>query len=149
MGLSDLYKTMGRKRDAIAMWRAADSVSGDSSDAARLPVSPSEAEAERWFADRARTLLGTLKRNARAGESVGSTEFAYAYASLRDTTETLHWFDSMLVRREPAVQAIPLDPEFDFLRDDPRYRAWEAKLPWSPRRPAPVSTPEEQGTAPQ
>jgi serine/threonine-protein kinase len=149
MGLSDLYKTMGRRRDAIAMWRAADSVSGDSSDAARLPVSPSEAEAERWFADLARTRLDLLKRNARAGESVGSTDFAYAYATLRDTTETLHWFDSMLVRREPAVQAIPLDPEFDFLRDDPRYRAWEAKLPWSPRRPAPVSVPEEQGTAPQ
>ena len=82
-------------------------------------------------------------------EWVGSTAFAYAYASLRDTTETLHWFDSMLVHRDPAVQAIPLDPEFDFLRDDPRYRVWEAKLPWSPRRPGPVSTPEEQGAAPQ
>ena len=54
MGLSDLYKTMGRMRDAIAMWRAADSVSGDSTDAARLPVAPSEAEAARWFTDQAR-----------------------------------------------------------------------------------------------
>ena len=147
MGLSDLYKTMGRMRDAIAMWRAADSVSGDSSDAAHLPIAPSEAEAGRWFADQARTWLDTVKRDAPAGEWVGPTAFAYAYASLRDTTETLHWFDSMLVHRDPALQAIPLDPEFDFLRDDPRYRAWEAKLPWGPRTP-PVSTPaEEQGAA--
>ena len=104
MGLSDLYKTMGRMRDAIAMWRAADSVTGDSSDAAHLPIAPSEAEAGRWFADQARTWLDTVKRDAPAGEWVGPTAFAYAYASLRDTTETLHWFDSMLVHRDPAFR---------------------------------------------
>jgi DNA-binding SARP family transcriptional activator len=146
MGLSDLYKSMGRARDAIAMWRAADSVSADSTDEARLPVAPSEAEAARWFADQARHRLVTLQQNARAGEWVGPTDFAYAYASVRDTTETLRWFDSMLVHRDPALQAVPLDPEFDFLRDDPRYKAWEAKLPWSRRGPGPVSTPaEDQG----
>ena len=50
--------------------------------------------------------------------------------TVRDTNETLRWFDSMLVHRDPPVQAVPLDPDFDFLRDDPRYKAWEAKLPW-------------------
>jgi DNA-binding SARP family transcriptional activator len=143
MGLSDLYEMMGRRRDAIAMWRAADSVTGDSSDLAHLPIAPSEAEAGRWFADHARTRLETVKRDASAGELVEPSAFAYAYASLWDTTETLHWFDSMLVYRDPAVQAIPLDPEFDFLRDDPRYEAWEAKLPWG-RAPRPVSTPAEE-----
>ncbi|MGH7513925.1 MAG: BTAD domain-containing putative transcriptional regulator [Gemmatimonadales bacterium] len=146
MGLSDLYKAMGRMRDAIAMWRAADSVSGDSADAAHLPVAPSEAEAARWFAEEARRSLDTLLRNARAGNWAGSSSFAYAYAGVRDTTETLHWFDSMLVHRDPAVQAIPLDPEFDFVRDDPRYQAWEAKLPWSRHGSGPRSTPaEDQG----
>ena len=150
MGLSDLYRTMGRMRDAIAMWRAADSVSGDSTDAARLPVAPSEADAARWFTDRARDRLDALQRNARAGEWVGSRAFAYVYASLRDTNETLRWFDSMLVHRDPSLQAVPLDPEFDFLRDDPRYKAWEAKLPWSRRGPGPVSTPaEDQGVPPR
>jgi hypothetical protein len=74
--------------------------------------------------------VDTLERKARAGEGVGSTEFAYAYAAVRDTNATLRWFDSMLVNREPALQAVPLDPDFDFLRGDPRYKAWEAKLPW-------------------
>jgi DNA-binding SARP family transcriptional activator len=130
MGLSDLYRTMGRMGDAIAVWRAADDAAADSTDAARLPVAPSEAEAARWFADRARYRVDTLERKARAGEAVGSTAFAYAYAALRDTAATLRWFDSMLVKREPALQAVPLDPDFDFLRGDPRYQAWEAKLPW-------------------
>ena len=64
--------------------------------------------------------------------------------------ETLRWFDSMLVHRDPSLQAVPLEPEFDFLRDDPRYKAWEAKLPWNRRGPGPVSTPaEEQGVPPR
>jgi DNA-binding SARP family transcriptional activator len=139
-GLSDLYKTTGRMRDAIAVWRAADSVSADSTDAARLPVAPSEAVAARWFADQARMRVDTLERKARAGQRVGSTAFAYAYAAVRDTNATLRWFDSMLADREPALQAVPLDPEFDFLRGDLRYKAWEAKLPWR-RRSAPARMP--------
>jgi hypothetical protein len=31
--------------------------------------------------------------------------------------------------------AVPAAPSLDFIRNDPRYRAWEAKLPW--RQPAP------------
>jgi serine/threonine-protein kinase len=149
MGLSDLYRAMGRTKDAIAMWRAADEVSGDSTDAARLPVAPTEAEAARWFSDRSREGLERLQREARAGDWVGPRAFAYAYASLRDTTETLRWFDSMLVQRDPALQAVPLDPAFDFLRGDPRYQVWEAKLPWSRAKPAPVSTPAEEQGVPQ
>ena len=150
MGLSDLYRTMGRMRDAIAMWRASDEVGADSADAARLPVAPTEAEAARWFADEARRQLNTLQRRARDGEWFGAGSFANTYAELRDTSETLQWFDSMLVHRDPSVHNIPNDPDFDFLRDDPRYKAWEAKLPWSRRGSGPVSTTaEDQGAPPQ
>jgi len=89
MGLSDLYRTMGRMRDAIAMWRASDEVGADSADAARLPVAPTEAEAARWFADEARRQLNTLQRRARDGEWFGAGSFANTYAELRDTSETL------------------------------------------------------------
>jgi hypothetical protein len=111
---------------------------------------PTEAEADRWFADEARRQLDTLRRRARDGEWFGAGSFANAYAELRDTSETLQWFDSMLVHRDPPVHNIPNDPDFDFLRDDPRYQAWEAKLPWSRRGAAPVRSPaEEQSAAPQ
>ena len=40
------------------------------------------------------------------------------------------WFDSMQVRRDPSLWSIPIDPALDFIRSDPRYRAWEAQLPW-------------------
>jgi len=51
----------------------------------------------------------------------------------------------MLVHRDPTLVAVPLSPNFDFLRDDPRYKAWEAKLPWSRHVSGPVSTPAEEG----
>jgi hypothetical protein len=36
----------------------------------------------------------------------------------------------MRVGRDPIIHQVPLSPLFDFLRDDRRYLAWEAKLPW-------------------
>jgi hypothetical protein len=44
--------------------------------------------------------------------------------------ETIGWIDSMQVRRDPALWSIPIDPDLDFIRNDPRYRAWEAQMPW-------------------
>jgi hypothetical protein len=36
------------------------------------------------------------------------------------------------------IWSIPLHPVFDFLRDDPRYLEWEAKLPWHHAAPMTV-----------
>jgi DNA-binding SARP family transcriptional activator/tetratricopeptide (TPR) repeat protein len=149
MGLSDLYRTMGHLRDAIAIWREADEVSADTVEAARLPVAPTEAEAARWFADEARGRLDALRRSVRDGEWVGAGAFEKVYAELRDTSATLQWFDSMLVHRDPSLQTIPIDPDFDWLRGDPRYKAWEAKLPWRRRAAEPVSSPAEAQVQPQ
>jgi len=66
----------------------------------------------------------------RAGEWVPANSFVFAYADLHDTNETLHWLDSMVVEHDPMLWNIPMNPGFDFLRDDPRYREWEAKAPW-------------------
>ncbi len=71
-----------------------------------------------------------LDTRRRAGESIDPDVFAFAYAALQDRDATLHWFDSMLAVRSTRLPAIGVDPLFDFLRDDPRYKAWEAKLPW-------------------
>ena len=54
IGLSDLYRTMGRMRDAIAMWRAADEAAADSSRRGPASRGAERSGAARWFADRAR-----------------------------------------------------------------------------------------------
>jgi hypothetical protein len=36
----------------------------------------------------------------------------------------------MRAGRDPLIHTVPLGQVFDFLRDVPRYQAWEASLPW-------------------
>jgi DNA-binding SARP family transcriptional activator/tetratricopeptide (TPR) repeat protein len=133
-GLSDVYRATGRLREALAMQRMSREVDGDSAAAAQIPAVTSEVEAARVFADMASKQLSDLETGARKGDWVPPAAFAYVYAELRDPDETLRWLDSMRVGRDPSIHNVPLDPSFDFLRDDPRYRAWEAKLTW--REPA-------------
>jgi tetratricopeptide (TPR) repeat protein len=129
-GLSDVYRATGRLREALAMLRMSREVDGDSAAAAQIPAVTSEVEAARVFADMASKQLSDLETGARKGDWVPPAAFAYAYAELRDPDETLRWLDSMRVGRDPGIHSVPLSPLFDFLRDDPRYRAWEAQLPW-------------------
>jgi hypothetical protein len=58
-----------------------------------------------------------------------------AYADLGDADETLRWLDSMLAYHDLTLISVTVSPALDFLRNDPRYRAWEAKLPWRHESP--------------
>ncbi|HYL29518.1 MAG TPA: hypothetical protein VEU27_06305, partial [Gemmatimonadales bacterium] len=127
---SDVYRATGRLREALAMERRSREVDGDSAAAAQIPIVTSEVEAARVFLDMARTQLSDLETGARNGNWVPPAAFAFVYAELQDRDEALRWLDSMRVGRDPAIQSVRLNPLFDFLRDDPRYRAWEAKLTW-------------------
>jgi hypothetical protein len=115
--------------------RAGREEAGDSAAAARIPVATSDTQGARMFADMARRKLGELAERIRRGDLVTPSDWMYTYADLRDVDETLRWLDSMLAYRDPALVAVPAAPSLDFIRNDPRYRAWEAKLPW--RQPAP------------
>ncbi len=130
VGLAAVYRATGRLREALAMQRMSHEVDGDSAAAAEIPIVTSEVEAARVFVDMARKHLSDLETGARKGDWVPPAAFAYVYAELRDPDETLRWLDSMQVGRDPSIHNVPVDPRFDFLRDDPRYRAWEAQLSW-------------------
>jgi hypothetical protein len=82
------------------------------------------------LADLARERLHDLADGTRRGDLVMPSDWAGAYADLRDADGALRWLDSMRVGRDPGLFRVPIDPAFDFIRSDPRYRAWEAKLPW-------------------
>ncbi len=135
-GLSDVYRAMGRMQDALQVLRTSWEVSGDSAALARFPRATSDSQAALVFADWARQELRDLDKRKRAGDLIAPSEFAFAYAGIQDKRETLRWFDSMLAMRDPELQWVRVSPGFDFLRDDPRYKEWEAKLPWLDTTPS-------------
>ena len=127
--LSDVYRAMGRPRDAMEVIRPSWQVSNDSAAWAEHPPT-SDSEAARVFAGWASQDLRDLEERHRKGEVVTPGEFAFVYAEARDTNATLRWLDSMLTVRDPGLQRAWIDPEYYFLWDNPRYRAWGTKLPW-------------------
>jgi DNA-binding SARP family transcriptional activator/Tfp pilus assembly protein PilF len=129
-GLSAVYRAMGRMRDALSMQRTGLEVAGDSAAAVQIPLATSEADAARVFADMARKDIRDLESKARHGDWVSPSSIADAYAELGDTNQTLGWLDSMVVGHDPLLWRVLVNPRFDFLRNDPRYREWERKLTW-------------------
>jgi len=129
-GLSVVYQMLGRMREAQAMWRAAKEVEGDSLALTAAPLSSSDSEAARLFADRERREVRDLVAAAERGDFVPPNRLAAAYAVMHDREGTLRWLDSMRVGRDPMIPNVPLSPLYDWIRDDPRYRVWDAKLTW-------------------
>jgi tetratricopeptide (TPR) repeat protein len=130
MGLSRVYRAEGRPRDALEMERKAAEVGGDSVMLASLPLATSDSEATRWYADQSRRSLVRLETAVRAGDWIAAGDFVAAYSALRDTNQTLRWLDSAVAGHDPSLQSVLLSPSLDWLRNDPRYKEWEAKLPW-------------------
>jgi DNA-binding SARP family transcriptional activator len=137
-GLSDVYRALGRPKDAMAILRAGNEATG-------RPVPPqlqawSDSQAARVFQEWSRDRLRDLLKRARSSDVPPADDIAVAYAELHEKDSTLLWIDSMVAAHNPRVWAVPLDPVFDFLRDDPRYRRLEANLPWRRSRAARTDT---------
>jgi hypothetical protein len=58
------------------------------------------------------------------------TDVAVAYAALGDTTRALEWLSQAIDRDDGGLLArhIPVRPEFDFVRNDQRYKALMARM---------------------
>jgi len=127
---SDVYRAMGRYKDALDLLRTEVVNSGDSVAIADFPRATTDAQAARVFQNWAHQSLRDLEDRKRAGESIGPDVWANAYGEVGDRDNTLRWFDSMLVVHDPGLHNVRVLPTYDFLRDDPRYKKWEANLPW-------------------
>ena len=55
-------------------------------------------------------------------------DFAHAHAQLRHKEETLHYLEESFRERSPWLVHVQHDPDFDFLHDEPRYRAIVVKM---------------------
>lgn len=128
--LSMVYRLTGRAHESLAALRNARRLQGDSSLAHINVDTLAAAAATRILRDLSREELARLQRAHANGNWVAGMRFAMVYAELEDTTATLAWLDSMIARREPHLANVVLHPQFDFLRQDPRYGVWEERLPW-------------------
>ena len=79
------------------------------------------------------------------GDFILPGRLAAAYAVMHDREGTLRWLDSMRIVRDPMIPNIALSPLYDWLRDDPGYRAWDAKLTW--RHPGAAALADTAGAA--
>jgi DNA-binding SARP family transcriptional activator len=132
--LADLYQVTGRPLDALETQRTAARVSGDTAWLAQFPQVTSDSQAARVLADQKREELHDLLSRKRSGEKVYGGSLVQTYAYLRDTSATLFWLDSMVAEHDPMGQNVLVNPLYDFLRGDPRYKTWEQNLPWRVRR---------------
>lgn len=133
--LSELSIAMGQPREAVKWLRLARATAGDSAGAAALSVAQTDDEAIRLLESDARRLITRLDSAALAGNPSTAGDHASAFASLRDTVATLRWLDSMLVQHDSYVHQVRVDPAFDFLRAEPRYRDWESRTGLPPLGP--------------
>jgi len=124
---AELLRAMNRPREAVTWLRRARVSAGDSAAAAALPDVATDAAARDLLAADARRTIGRLRRAARNGGRVLPSDYAAAWAALGDTTATLWWLDSMTTGHDSYLAQVRVDPVFDFLRGDPRYRAWEER----------------------
>jgi hypothetical protein len=127
------------------MTRAAKEVEGDSLALAAVPLASSDSEAARMFADGARREFRDLVTATERGDFILPGRWAAAYALMHDREATLRWLDSMRIVRDPMIPNVALSPLYDWLRDDPGYRAWDAKLTW--RHPGAAVLPDTAAAA--
>ncbi len=72
-------------------------------------------------ADEARSILAELTAHAR-GAFVSTFDFALIHFALGDDDEAFRWLDRACVERASWLPWLGVDPFFDHVRDDPRFR---------------------------
>jgi TolB-like protein/DNA-binding winged helix-turn-helix (wHTH) protein/Tfp pilus assembly protein PilF len=116
--LGQAYEQKGMLKEAIAEFETAVSLSGGSSVyAASLAhafgVAGRRAEALK--------LLGDLRKMAQS-RFVSSYDLALAYVALGDNAKTFELLNAAVQERSPRVAFLGVEPRFDPLRADPRFR---------------------------
>jgi TolB-like protein/DNA-binding winged helix-turn-helix (wHTH) protein/Tfp pilus assembly protein PilF len=118
MVLGQAYEKKGMLKEAIAEFEAASRLGGGSSIYAgslahALGIAGRHASAMKVLED----LKGTAK-----SRFVSSYDLALAYLGLRDHAKTFDMLSAAVRERSPRAAFLGVDPRFDGLRKDPRFR---------------------------
>ncbi len=78
--------------------------------------------------DDALETLAALKRRDSGGRHVQALSFAYLYAGLNDASNAVAWLEKSYEKHEEELMLVNVDPKFDGLRGDPRFKALIEKM---------------------
>lgn len=113
------YSRAGRMQDAANAVENAFKLSDDTS---LIRSASTMVKAYAGEVDEARIEIGTLI-NKRSRTYVSASNIASGFAALKDSDEVFKWLDIAVDERDSNLTWIKNDFEFDYLRDDPRFRA--------------------------
>lgn len=118
-GLGMASRELGRHAEAVAALERAVTLSADSP---YMLAWLAHQHAVAGNTDRARAIRRDLERQA-ASRFVSPFLFALMASGLGERDETLMWLERTAAARSGWVPFLPVEPEFRWLRDDPRFRA--------------------------
>jgi len=119
-GLASAYQQNGMEKQAIQAWQTyitALDGSNLASELGKTYATSGYAAAMRMFLQKALELNTEAARDSYISPMV----FAGLHASLGNKDQAFAWLDKAYAEHSPKLLDLKLDPDFDSLREDPRY----------------------------
>lgn len=119
-GLSAVLLKMGKEKEAMEEWQKALTLSHNEAVAQELGRAYARSGFRAAQELSLREELQSLTQLAENGY-VSPMEFAYRYALLNDKEAAFRWLEKAYLERSPQLFNLSVDPDYDNLRDDPRF----------------------------
>jgi DNA-binding winged helix-turn-helix (wHTH) protein/TolB-like protein/tetratricopeptide (TPR) repeat protein len=126
-GLSAVLLKLGKEKEAIQEWQESLELAGDSEAAQDLGRNYARGGFRAAKNALLRSELKSLSRVAERGY-VSPLEFAYRYALLDDKDGAFQWLEKAYAERSPQLFSLNVDPDYDGLRNDPRFSDLLARI---------------------
>jgi TolB-like protein/DNA-binding winged helix-turn-helix (wHTH) protein len=121
--LSEIYRLLGRDKEAALEWETALRVSGRQQSAERLQNAFEKGGLPGVY----RWKLDFMKQSA-AKAWVSPLEFAGTFACMGNKDDAIRYLEKSYQEHEPWLVNLQTDPKFDALHSDPRYQAIVQKM---------------------
>ncbi|MFB3141183.1 MAG: hypothetical protein ACE1Z2_00085, partial [Acidobacteriota bacterium] len=115
--LRSAYEGMGQYQEAAVAFQRDRILGGASQEEVAGLAEAAALGAESYW----RWTLVYFTERVKRGESVSPTRFARIYVQLGEKDQALEWLEKAFAERETGLTFLKTDPDWDPLRDDPRF----------------------------
>jgi len=122
-GLGDAYERKGMRKEAIAEWVNALTLTGQNEEASLLQQTYATSGFEAAIRKSAEKELEGLNAKVARGEYVPAAEFVRIYVRLGENEQAFAWLGKAVQERNRLAWEFKVNPLFDPLRSDPRFEA--------------------------